>query len=378
MSDYTTENAAVRAQILAFATKIKTMSAANSAFAEDSGKLEGLTLNEVVELIAGTTGLTIQDVKDSLDAHNARVDNPHAVTAAQVGLGNVDNFASASEAEAAGISYDYTATAGQTAFTGADNDAEVLELEDGAIVYVEKNGQRLGNSEYTFDVPSDTINLTVGASLSDTISVRIVTVGRFMTTDVLWHVIDVFWATKVGAAPATLDTIAEIAAALTDNPDVITNLTTLIGTKAVQADIDAAVAGLTKSSVGLGNVDNFATATSAETIAGTAADKFVTPAGAKAAAEVIATALQASIDTKATPADIAAATGAMTKATIGLGNVEDFGVATNTEALAGTAADKYITPVSMKHVRDADDANVANALSSIEAAFVDAIAILDA
>lgn len=40
-----------------------------------------------------------------------------------------------------------------------------------------------------------------------------------------------FWAGKVGAAPATLDTIAEIAAALQNNPDVISQLLTGLGNK---------------------------------------------------------------------------------------------------------------------------------------------------
>lgn len=40
-----------------------------------------------------------------------------------------------------------------------------------------------------------------------------------------------FWAGKVGAAPATLDTIAEIAAALQNNPDVINQLLTGLGNK---------------------------------------------------------------------------------------------------------------------------------------------------
>lgn len=43
----------------------------------------------------------------------------------------------------------------------------------------------------------------------------------------------------VGAAPETLDTIVEIAAALQDNPDVITEMLTSIGLKASQADFDS-------------------------------------------------------------------------------------------------------------------------------------------
>ena len=42
----------------------------------------------------------IKDAHDGLDVHIARTDNPHAVTKAQVGLGSVDNYPTASQAEA--------------------------------------------------------------------------------------------------------------------------------------------------------------------------------------------------------------------------------------------------------------------------------------
>ena len=42
----------------------------------------------------------IKDAHDGLDVHIARTDNPHQVTAAQIGLGNVPNWPGASQAEA--------------------------------------------------------------------------------------------------------------------------------------------------------------------------------------------------------------------------------------------------------------------------------------
>lgn len=205
---YDTQNTAVRNAILAFAAELKTKLDATAAnadsatYAENSGKLEGLTLNEVVELIAGTTGLTIQDVQTSLDDFIARRDNPHMVTAEQIGLGLVDNFATASDVEASGAGFTYTATADQTVFTGADDATAVLELQDTAVVYVEINGNRVAESDYTVDVPNDTITLVNGALLNDIVSIRAVTTDRFLTPTVLWNVLDVFWAQKVGGAQA--------------------------------------------------------------------------------------------------------------------------------------------------------------------------------
>lgn len=362
----------VVAQVQAFSQAIKDRlvaleegvdNAANADFADNAGKLDGLTLNEVVELIAGTVGLTTQEVLDQLTAHTDRVDNPHAVTKEQVGLGLVDNFATATDAEAAGVGYKYVATDGQTAFTGVDEEGATIELDDSAVVYVEKNGNRVGDANYSVDVPSDTITLTnpaasaeftytategqtevtgeddvaavlaigsgqkvtvsknatdltvgtdftvdpktntvtltAGATADDTIKVtvsdvvviRVVTTERFMTPQVLWHVMDAFWGQKVGAAPETLDTIDEIAAAIENNQSAVDSIDDAIATRATKTELQDAVSALEgqladkadqtaltdleatltdqinnidASSAGLGNVDNFATATQAE------------------------------------------------------------------------------------------------------------------
>lgn len=451
---YDAQNTAVRNAILAFTAEIKTQlqSADTASYADNSGKLEGLTLNEVVELIAGTTGLTIQDVQDSLDAFIARTDNPHNVTATQVGLGLVDNFATATEAEAAGLGYEYVATNNQTAFTGADENAAVLELQDSAVVYVEKNGQRISDGSYTVDVVGDTVNLIEGAVstgytynaaadqtvftgqddaatplilsigngqdvsvsknaveltagtdytvdrdansvtllvaatagdtidivVSDNLVIRVVTTDRFLTSQVLWHVMDAFWGQKVGSAPATLDTIAELAAALENNPDVIDNLTAQIAAKADQADIDAAVAALTKADIGLGNVENYLIATNQEAIDGLATDKYMTPALTKAHTDAVAAGLQSQIDAKATQADIDAAIAALTAASVGLGNVNNYATATVAETVTGTATNLYTTPAGVQGVRDAMEVDTAAALTSIETAFNDALANLQA
>jgi hypothetical protein len=146
-----------------------------------------------------------------------------------------------------------------------------------------------------------------------------------------------FWASKVGAAPETLDTIAEIAAALQNNPDVINQLLTSVGNKldktGVAADssklegktlaeiLDAATGGVDLSEV-VKKTDDFAgysvgaqtfaqifagiqddldavealipaKATAEEVEAGTDDAKFVTAAGVKAG---VAQAVNALVD----------------------------------------------------------------------------------
>lgn len=449
---YETQNTAVRTAILAFTSELKTQlqNASSADYAANSGKLEGLTLNEVVELIAGTTGLTIQDVQDSLDTFIARSDNPHGVTATQVGLGLVDNFATATDVEGAGIGYNYVATNGQTAFSGADKNTDVMELSSSAIVYVELNGNRVGDANYTSDVSNDTVTLataaasdaysytatsgqtdfsgsddaaavltiepgqkidvtkngvalvpntdftvdrtanvltlTTGAAASDTIAItasdqvviRVVVSDKFMTTQVLWHVMDAFWAQKVGSAPGTLDTIEELAAALDSNPDIIDNLTQQIAAKADQADIDASIAALTSASVGLGNVQNYAVATNLEAVNGLATDKYMTPALTKAHTDAVASGLQSQIDAKVAQADIDAAVAALTAIDVGLGNLSNFATATVAQTVTGTATNLFVTPAGVKGVRDVMEIDTASALTSIETAFNDALADLQA
>jgi hypothetical protein len=122
--------------------------------AANAEKLGGQTLAEILTDLDAASQTQLQALSDELAAFIARRDNPHAVTKEQVGLGNVQNFGTASDAEAV------------------------------AAVAVDK--------------------LLTPANLA------------------------AFWADKVGAAPETLDTIAELSAALQNNPDAITALQSLV------------------------------------------------------------------------------------------------------------------------------------------------------
>jgi hypothetical protein len=76
-------------------------------------------------------------------------------------------------------------------------------------------------------------------------------------------------------APGVLDTLNELAASLGDNPDFIGTMTTNLAAKAPLASptFTGTVAGITKSMVGLGSVDNTAdTAKPVSTAAQTALD----------------------------------------------------------------------------------------------------------
>jgi hypothetical protein len=121
-------------------------------------------------------------------------------------------------------------------------------------------------------------------------------------------------AAIVNSAPATLDTLGELAAALQADEAASTTLTTLVGTKAPIASptFTGTVSGITKSMVGLASVDNTADS-----------------------AKPISTATQTALDAKlssataaTTYASIASPTftgtvGGITKSMVGLGNVDN-------------------------------------------------------
>lgn len=92
----------------------------------------------------------------------------------------------------------------------------------------------------------------------------------------------------------------------------------------------------TKESIGLGNVQNYGIADFEQAVAGTSNALYMTPLRvANHVANAIATAMQAHLDAD-NPHNI-------TAQTVGLNLVQNYGVATAAELVAGTAPNKYVT-----------------------------------
>lgn len=159
--------------------------------------------------------------------------------------------------------------------------------------------------------------------------------NTYMTPQRVWEALMHFWASKVGAAPETLDEIHEIAAALQNNPDIINVIQDQVALKATKVELNNAVATINQ-----GYVD----------------------------ADAALSQLISETNTRIN---------ALTKADVGLGLVQNFGVATNQEAVDGVVDNKYMTPAKTKAVRDEIEANVSSALTSISQAFADAIAVIN-
>jgi len=96
----------------------------------------------------------------------------------------------------------------------------------------------------------------------------------------------------------------------------------------------------TAAQVGLGNVQNYGMAQNSDAVAGTSTTLYMSPATTAAAIQTLAYApLEAHITNYNNPHEV-------TKAQIGLGLVQNYGVAQNTDAAAGTSTTLYMTPAT--------------------------------
>lgn len=115
---------------------------------------------------------------------------------------------------------------------------------------------------------------------------------------------------------------------------------------------------VTKTQVGLGLVDNYPTAALAEAQAGLLNNRFMTPAMTKAAIDALAiSALNAHAADKNNPHEVS-------KAQVGLGLVQNFGLASQAEAEIASSNARYMTPV---RTREAIMAIVGNDFEAHEA-----------
>lgn len=99
--------------------------------------------------------------------------------------------------------------------------------------------------------------------------------------------------------------------------------------------------GVTKAQVGLGNVANYPMATASEAVAGISTTTYMSPSATKAVADLISTSVSTHIADQMNPHNVS-------KAQVGLFNVENYPVATAQEAQAGVLNDRYMTPLRVK------------------------------
>lgn len=104
---------------------------------------------------------------------------------------------------------------------------------------------------------------------------------------------------------------------------------------------------ITKSTIGLENVGNYPNASSSEAREGTRWDRYMTPMR-------VHEAIYALVDTDGLSNHLSASNPHnITKTTVGLSNVQNYAIASSTEAKAGSRSDRYMTPYRVKEAIDA-------------------------
>lgn len=211
--------------------------------------------------------------------------NPHGTTKNDIGLGNVNNTSDAnkpvSTAQKAAIDavQDNVDTVQDELTEHIDND----DIHFTADERTKLSGIATGANKYTH--PSS--GVTAGTYKSVTVDAQgHVTAGTNPTTLAGYGITDAdskgaadtalttaksYTDTKISnlinSAPTTLDTLGEIASAMEESADVVEALEEAIGTKANASDLTAHTGNtsnphsVTKSQVGLGNVENKSSAT---------------------------------------------------------------------------------------------------------------------
>lgn len=146
----------------------------------------------------------------------------------------------------------------------------------------------------------------------------------FPVIDHEWNLVDLVGMSQVVAA---LNTI-EVALRQTGSTGLAAHLVDYTNPHKVNA-----------TQVGLGNVQNFGIATNADAVAGTRNDAYMTPiATAAAIAALPSQGLANHLADHSNPHGV-------TAAQVGLGNVQNYGIASTADAQTGTRDDVYMTPL---------------------------------
>lgn len=295
-----------------------------------------------------------------LTAHENNRSNPHQVTKAQVGLGSVENYGISTKAEAeAGTSNAKYMTPLRT--------MEAMTLNIITPFNAHKNDKTNPHAVTKAQVGLGSVDnfptATAAEALAGTLSNRFITplqlktsINQLAVVPLEAHVADKTNPHSVTKAQVGLGNVQNYgmssnaqATAGTDNASYMTPLRVKeaiafqVGNSYfAHAANTSNPHSVTKAQVGLGSVQNYGVATQAQAEAGTASNVYMTPQRtAQAITAQAGQLLQAHVDNKSNPH-------AVTKAQVGLGSVENYGIATTAEAQAGSSNVKYMTPLRVR------------------------------
>ena len=177
-----------------------------------TGTVSDISNHDTDSLSEGVTNLYFTDAR-ALSATSAAYDPAGSASTAEANA-NTYTDGEISTLESSLQSYADTAEADAITSANSYTDGEISTLEGSLQTYAD-DAEAAANS-YTDSLVGDaTVDGTGGNTITDRIATAV--------------------ADLVDSAPATLDTLNELAAALDDNPDIISDLTTSIGEKVAKS-----------------------------------------------------------------------------------------------------------------------------------------------
>lgn len=269
-------------------------------------------LRQYIQYEDGLLRASIAELKGQVDTHIQDKNNPHGTTKAQVGLGSVENYGIATTAEA------QTGTSNVKYMTPLRT-AEAIAQQ--ALIPLNAHIADKNN-------PHNTTKAQVGLGSVENYGIATTAEAQAGTSDV-----------KYMTPLKTKDAITQQA---------LVPLNAHINDKNNPHQT-------TKAQVGLGSVENYAIATTAEAQAGTSDIKYMTPLKtSQAITQLALVPLNAHINNTSNPHQV-------TKAQVGLSDVDNFATATSAEATAGVLNTKFMTPLRTK---EAITSQVGNTLAA--------------
>jgi len=325
--------------------------AAGTITATVTGTVSSLSNHDTADLAENAANKYFTDAR-AITATAASYDVIGAAAAAQSAAAT-DATTKANAAKAAA-----EATASADATTKANNAKSGAEATASADATSKANAAR--TAAESFATSADTavrtaVTTEIGTAISTEVTNRNSAIASAISTEVTDRNTAITSAVSnlVDGAPALLDTLNELAAALGDSPDTVTNLSTLVGTKAPLAS---------PALTGVPTAPTAAADTSTTQIATTAFAKAEADA-AQAAAEATAS---ADATSKANAAQSAATSAAATDAT------------TKANAAQSAAATDATTKANAAQAAAASDATTkANAAQAAAIAHADALTTSD-
>lgn len=348
------------------------------------------SINEGNEGLLNTRYMTPIRVKDAIgsqvgdafSAHAGDFENPHQVTKVQVGLGQVQNYPIADLATArAGTSgVHYMTPEGVAAFleeevgTGV---AEHINRQDNPHMVTQAQ-VGLGSVP---NFPMATVAIAEAGNAPDYFMSPYHTkllVNELVSTPLANHISDFENPHSVTKTQVGLGSVQNYAIASEAEAKAATALDKYMTPYAVRLTINELVGGsigehpndlnnphqVTKAQVGLSSVENYPMATAPIMDTGTSTAHYLSP---KVVADYIAAGVASDLSSHENRIDNPHQ---VTKAQVGLGNVDNYATAGEPDARAGTRSDLFVTPQGAKWAIDAfisgNYGNLSNRLNTLE------------